>query len=334
VTRLRKMMLEELQRRNYSESTAHSYIRAVEDFARYFNRPPDQLRPEQIREYQAYLFRDRKLAANTLIQRLVALRFFFIKMLRQSWSVTETPYPKNVVRLPAILSLREVARLIDSAGAFAHRMSRARPFDPHVVAVAHLIVVVAVQLLAQKRGDIVGLDRLNRRAGPFAVERLQVSLPAKHHVGRVFGRVQAPVILGLNRRKDRAVTVCKLLQSAVQPCRLEAVGDLLRPLPVPDLDKGVVEQAIADAFAFELPRQPVVSVRVELQTKRTPGRHAQVARAEFFVDEIEVVVQTLAVFVAQAGPAARFVVPRLIARGGAPAPKIPTLTRAALRAAR
>ncbi len=121
MTRLRKMMLEELQRRNYSESTAHSYIRAVEDFARYFNRPPDQLRPEQIREYQAYLFRDRKLAANTVIQRLVALRFFFIKMLRQSWSVTETPYPKKVVRLPAILSPREVARLIDSAGTPFHR---------------------------------------------------------------------------------------------------------------------------------------------------------------------------------------------------------------------
>ena len=115
MTRLRKMMLEELQRRNYSESTAHSYIRAVEDFARYFNRPPDQLRPEQIREYQAHLFRDRKLAANTVIQRLGALRFFFIKTLRQSWSVTETPYPKKVVRLPAILSPQEVARLIDSA---------------------------------------------------------------------------------------------------------------------------------------------------------------------------------------------------------------------------
>ena len=77
MTRLRKMILEELQRRNCSESTAHSFIRAVEDFARYFNRPPDQLPPEQIREYQAHLFRDRKLAANTVIQRLGALRFFF-----------------------------------------------------------------------------------------------------------------------------------------------------------------------------------------------------------------------------------------------------------------
>ena len=86
-----------------------------EDFARYFNRPPDQLGPEQIREHQAHLFRDRKLAANSVIQRLGALRFFFIKTLGQSWSVTETPYPKKVVRLPAILSPAEVARLIEAA---------------------------------------------------------------------------------------------------------------------------------------------------------------------------------------------------------------------------
>jgi hypothetical protein len=33
VTRLRKMMLEELQRRNYSQHTTRSYIRTVEDFA-------------------------------------------------------------------------------------------------------------------------------------------------------------------------------------------------------------------------------------------------------------------------------------------------------------
>ena len=45
MTHLRKMMLEELQRRNYSQHTTRCYIRAVEDFARRFNRPPDRLGP-------------------------------------------------------------------------------------------------------------------------------------------------------------------------------------------------------------------------------------------------------------------------------------------------
>ena len=69
MTQLRKMMLEELERRNYAQTTISSYIRTIEDFARYFRRPPDQLTPEHIREYQAYLFRERKLAASTVTQR-------------------------------------------------------------------------------------------------------------------------------------------------------------------------------------------------------------------------------------------------------------------------
>jgi len=115
------MVLEELERRNYTQSTTRAYIRTIEDFARYFKRPPDQLGPEQIREYIAYLFRERKLADNTVNQRVGALRFFFIKTLRKPWSVEETPYPKKRLHLPVILSQDEVGRLIESALIPFHR---------------------------------------------------------------------------------------------------------------------------------------------------------------------------------------------------------------------
>ena len=94
----------------------------MEDFARYFQRPPDQLGPEHIREYQAYLFRERKLAARTVTQRLAALRFFFIQTMKKPWSVADTPYPKTPRPLPSILSPEEVAHLIDSARSRFHRM--------------------------------------------------------------------------------------------------------------------------------------------------------------------------------------------------------------------
>jgi hypothetical protein len=64
------MMLEELQRRNYSPGTIRCYLRAVAGFARYFHRSPDQLRPQHIREYQAYLFRERKLDPSSVTQKL------------------------------------------------------------------------------------------------------------------------------------------------------------------------------------------------------------------------------------------------------------------------
>jgi integrase/recombinase XerD len=122
VTHLRKLMLEELDRRNYSQSTVRTYVRTIEDFARYFKRPPDQLGPEQIREYQAYLFRERKLDPNTVNQRTGALRFFFVATLKRGWSIAETPYPRKVFRLPKILSPEQVARLIDAAPTLFYRM--------------------------------------------------------------------------------------------------------------------------------------------------------------------------------------------------------------------
>ena len=52
MTHLRKIMLEELQRRNYAQDTTRFYIRTVEDFSRRFNRPPDRLGPRHVREKQ------------------------------------------------------------------------------------------------------------------------------------------------------------------------------------------------------------------------------------------------------------------------------------------
>jgi integrase/recombinase XerD len=102
MTHLRKMMLEELERRNYAQTTIDCYIQAIEDFARHFRRPPDQFTPEHIREYQAYLSRERKLAASTVTQRFAALRFFYTQTIKKAWSVADTPYPKKTRPLPSL----------------------------------------------------------------------------------------------------------------------------------------------------------------------------------------------------------------------------------------
>jgi site-specific recombinase XerD len=77
VTHLRQIMIEELRRRNFADSTIRSYLHAVEHFSRYFHRRPDQLGPEHIRQYQAALFTKLKFSPNTVTLRLAALRFFY-----------------------------------------------------------------------------------------------------------------------------------------------------------------------------------------------------------------------------------------------------------------
>jgi len=121
VTHLRQRMLDELQRRNYSPNTVRSYIHAIEDFARYFRRSPEQLGPDHVREYQVHLFCDRKLSPRTIQGQAAALRFLFVKTLRRSYLPDAIPFPKCHRRLPTVLSQEEVARLIDSTGNLMYR---------------------------------------------------------------------------------------------------------------------------------------------------------------------------------------------------------------------
>jgi len=122
MTALRKRMLEELQRRNYSPETARLYLGTVKDFARYFGKSPDKLGQEDLRQYQLYLLNERKLSVGTIVARIAALRFFFVKVLRRPYRQVDLVYPKRPERLPVILSEEEVARLIESANSSYHRV--------------------------------------------------------------------------------------------------------------------------------------------------------------------------------------------------------------------
>jgi site-specific recombinase XerD len=109
------MMLEELERRNYSQGTTRRYLRFVERFAQHFGKSPDKLGPDHLRSYQAYLLRERKLCPGSVENHVAALRFFFVRTLRRHEFREYLPYPKTRKKLPDILSQEEVARLINAS---------------------------------------------------------------------------------------------------------------------------------------------------------------------------------------------------------------------------
>lgn len=121
MTRLRQMMLEELERRNYDNGTIRNYLRAVEQYARYFGKSPDKLGLEHLRTYQAYLLKTRKLSPGTVENHVAALRFLYVRTLRRPEFREYIPYPRVPKKLPGILSQEEVARLINAAGTLFHR---------------------------------------------------------------------------------------------------------------------------------------------------------------------------------------------------------------------
>jgi hypothetical protein len=48
--------------------------------------------------------------------------------------------------------------------------------------------------------------------------------------------------------------------------------------PIPDLDQSVIQQAVVDFALLQLPRQPVMSVEVDLQTAGQPGGDTDVGQ--------------------------------------------------------
>lgn len=121
MTRLRKMMLEELERRNYSADTTRRYLRFVERFAQHFHKSPDKLGPDHLRSYQAYLLRELKLCPGSVENHVAALRFFFVRTLHRHEFREFLPYPKSARKLPSILSQEEVERLIDASSSLFQR---------------------------------------------------------------------------------------------------------------------------------------------------------------------------------------------------------------------
>ena len=68
MTALRQRMLEDLQIRHYSPTTIRIYLHSVAEFAHHFRKPPDQLGPEDIRQYQLFLMKEKQVSLSSYIQ--------------------------------------------------------------------------------------------------------------------------------------------------------------------------------------------------------------------------------------------------------------------------
>lgn len=121
MTPLRQQMIDAMLVRGFSPRTHQSYLAAVTDLARYYQRSPDQVSVEEIQAYILYLVKERHLADASCRLYLNGLRFLYLQVLgRQDFDVP-IPHPKRVQRIPELLTRKEVARLIGSCRNLKHR---------------------------------------------------------------------------------------------------------------------------------------------------------------------------------------------------------------------
>jgi integrase/recombinase XerD len=114
MTSLRRRMVEDMQIRNLAVGTQQAYVQQVSLFARYLNKSPELLGPEQIRTYLLYLTNEKKLSTSSIFVATAALRFVYKVTLKRPWSVDDLiPVPKKPQKLPVILSPEEVRHFLE-----------------------------------------------------------------------------------------------------------------------------------------------------------------------------------------------------------------------------
>ena len=114
MTPLRQRLVDDLRLRNYSPRTIEAYVAGVARLAKHFNRPPDQLTVEQLREFQLHLL-DQQVSWSLFNVVVSSLRFFYGTTLGRPNTVPFLAYGKRTRSIPAVLSVDEVRALFEAA---------------------------------------------------------------------------------------------------------------------------------------------------------------------------------------------------------------------------
>ncbi|MCI0445656.1 site-specific integrase, partial [bacterium] len=93
----------------------------ISKFAEHFNKSPEELGLQEIRQYQLYLV-DKGTSWSVFNQTVAALRFLYLKTLKRNWKIEQIPFPRRVKKLPMILSTAEVSELLKKVGTYKHRV--------------------------------------------------------------------------------------------------------------------------------------------------------------------------------------------------------------------
>src|SRR5215204_7651401 len=114
VSALRERMIEDMSVRGFSEKTRSDYIRNVRAFAAFIARSPDTATAEDLRRFQLHQTQA-GLQPPGINSAVSALRFFFTVTLDRPDLARRLALVRQPRKLPLVLSLEEVTRLLEAA---------------------------------------------------------------------------------------------------------------------------------------------------------------------------------------------------------------------------
>jgi integrase/recombinase XerD len=120
VSPLRQRLIDDMTMRRFSQETQRNYIRDVGRFASFLGRPPDTATTEDLRRFQVDQ-REAGVPVPTMNSIVSALRFFFTQTLDRPDLARRLVRVSHPRKLPVVLSLDEVARLLNATTCLKHQ---------------------------------------------------------------------------------------------------------------------------------------------------------------------------------------------------------------------
>jgi len=109
--KLREQMLMDLQLSGAKPRTQETYLREVENLAKYFKRSPAELGEAELKKYMLYMINERHLSEGTFRFYVAGLKFLYRTTLKREWPVEKIKHPRSKRKLPMVLDLSEVESL-------------------------------------------------------------------------------------------------------------------------------------------------------------------------------------------------------------------------------
>ena len=127
ISPLRRRMIEDMTVRNFVEKSRNDYIRHVRTFTAFLGRTPDTATPEDLRLFQLHQTQTGA-RAPSINGSVVALRFFFTVTLDRPEMARHLTFVREPRKIPVILSLEEIARLLEAAPGPKYKAALSAPY--------------------------------------------------------------------------------------------------------------------------------------------------------------------------------------------------------------
>jgi site-specific recombinase XerD len=115
ISPLRQRMIEDMTMLKLSPMTQTAYIRVVKNFTLFLGQSPDSASAEDLRRYQLHLVEE-GISSGSVNATITGLRFFFGTTLERPEAMAKMSHVYEPRKLPLVLSLEEVTRLLQAAG--------------------------------------------------------------------------------------------------------------------------------------------------------------------------------------------------------------------------